>query len=232
MRCAILLTGFYRSFQQTWPSIEKLVNAHQMHVFISTWDKDSWASDKSTFTRQITKDDFPDSKHIVSIDVNDIDLYNSNRVVWKPNFRLNDVMNTDSRAAEHGPFWANRLRDQWYLVKLGWNRIKHYGLDYNLILRSRLDIAIHTLNFKDPNDKIIIPQDIGGWNYTDHMAYGGYHAMNKYCTFYDHMQSVYDDYNVDPTHAVEYPRFYLANTPKPIKYQIDNSIKYDIVILK
>ena len=53
--------------------------------------------------------------------------------------------------------------------------------------------------------------------------------MEKYCSFYKHMQDVYDKHNVDPTHAVNFLKFYITNYNNPLEYKIDNKINYKII---
>ena len=115
MRIAFLLTGFYRSFDRVKYRYEFLANYYRADVFISTWNRDEWASNKDNYTREITKNDFEDfSRHVnvEALDIHDLDQYKINRQSFVSNIRNNDVLKTDARAIEHGIFWANRLRDQ------------------------------------------------------------------------------------------------------------------------
>lgn len=231
MRIAILLTGFYRSFDRVRARYEHLAEHYEADVFVHTWNKDEWAVNKDTYTRDITDTDFADFKTKVNLEglvLHDLESYRKNRIEFIENPRINDVMKLDSRAHEHGAFWANRLRDQWYLVAKGWESIVKRYSNYDLVFRSRLDIELSAVELYNANC-VVIPRDIGGWNYSDHMAFGDLKSMEKYCNFYYHMQEVYDKYNVDPTHAVEFPRFYLQRTEPVVTFIQDQRIIYDII---
>jgi hypothetical protein len=155
----------------------------------------------------------------------DLEHYNKNKIPFVQNERSDDVMVTDPRAIEHGTFWANRCRDQWYLVNEGFKSILG---EYDVVLRTRLDIAYKDIELYK-SDELIIPADIGGWDFSDHLAFGNYDAMEKYCSFYKHMQDVYDKHNVDPTHAVNFLKFYTSNYGTPTEYKIDKNITYKII---
>lgn len=231
MRVAFLLTGFYRSFKETQAAYTHWANYYGADVYISTWDRDEWAKDKNNYTRTIKQQDFADfvsSINLGSLSMYDLENYNQSRVPFYQNPRPHDVMIADARAREHGTFWANRLRDQWYLVAKGWEHIFASARDYDVVFRSRLDIDVRNLPLYNANC-IVIPKDIGGWDYTDHMAFGDFKSMEKYCNFYYNMQTFYDAYNIDPTHAVEFPKKYMTVAEPRCNYIIDQRISYDII---
>lgn len=231
MRIAILLTGFYRSFDRVRARYQHLAEYYEADVFVHTWNRDEWAVNKDNYTRDITENDFSEfAKHVnlEEIVLHDLEHYRKNRIAFVENNRENDVLKTDPRAREHGTFWANRLRDQWYLVAKGWESITKRYSNYDLVFRSRLDIELSSIELYNANC-LVIPKDIGGWDYSDHMAFGNLKSMEKYCNFYYKMQEVYDKYNVDPTHAVNFPRFYLLHTEPPITFLQDQRIVYDII---
>jgi hypothetical protein len=161
----------------------------------------------------------------MSCSIFDLEHYNKNKIPFIQNDRSDDVMVTDPRAIEHGKFWANRCRDQWYLVNEGFKSILG---EYDVVLRTRLDIAYKDIELYK-SDELIIPADIGGWDFSDHLAFGNHAVMEKYCTFYKHMQDIYDKHNVDPTHAVNFLKFYISNYGTPLEYKIDNNITYKII---
>lgn len=231
MRIAFLLTGFYRTFVQTQAAYVHWASLYNADVYISTWDKDEMSKDKDHYTREIKQQDFADFISRVNLGglaLHDIQEYKANRMPFHANKRTNDVMQTNPRAREHGEFWANRLRDQWYLVARGWDNIAASNREYDLVFRCRLDIEVRELPLYNANC-IVIPRDIGGWDYTDHMAFGDYRSMAKYCNFYHHMQEIYDLYNVDPTHAVDFPKTYLTVSDPRYTYMIDTGIRYNII---
>ena len=225
MRVAILLTGFSRTFEKVFFTIEELIHRYNADVYISTWDVSDNRITKEIIPSEVTRDVFKDVPNLMSCSIFDLEYYTKNKIPFVQNNRLDDVMITDPRAIEHGTYWADRCRDQWYLVNEGFKTIIS---DYDIVLRTRLDIAYKNIELYK-SDKLIIPEDIGGWDFSDHLAFGNHAAMEKYCTFYKHMQDVYDKHNVDPTHAVNFLKFYISNYGDPVEYQIDNKIVYKII---
>jgi len=225
MRVAILLTGFCRTFEKVFFTIEDLIHRYNADVYISTWDVSDSRLTKEIVPSKVTGDAFKYVPNVRACSIFDLDHYNKNKIPFIQNDRSDDVMVTDPRAIEHGAFWANRCRDQWYLVNGGFKSILG---EYDVVLRTRLDIAYKDIELYK-SDELIIPVDIGGWDFSDHLAFGNYDAMEKYCSFYKHMQDVYDKHNVDPTHAVNFLKFYITNYNNPLDYKIDNKINYKII---
>ena len=228
MRVAILLTGFSRTFEKVFFTIEELIHRYNADVYIATWDVSDSRLTKEILPSKITREEFKDVPNLMACSIFDLEYYNKNKIPFIQNDRSDDVMVTDPRAIEHGTFWANRCRDQWYLVNEGFKSIIS---EYDVILRTRLDIAYKNIELYK-SDKLIIPNDIGGWDFSDHLAFGNQTAMEKYCTFYKHMQDIYDKHNVDPTHAVNFLKFYISNFSNyntPVEYKIDNNITYKII---
>jgi hypothetical protein len=225
MRVAILLTGFSRTFEKVFFTIEELIRRYNADVYIATWDVSDNRLTKEIISSEVTRDIFKDVPNLMSCSIFDLEHYNKNKIPFIQNDRSDDVMVTDPRAIEHGTFWANRCRDQWYLVNEGFKSIIS---EYDIILRTRLDIAYKNIELYK-SDELIIPADIGGWDFSDHLAFGNHTVMKKYCTFYKHMQDIYDKHNVDPTHAVNFLKFYISNYGTPSEHKIDNNITYKII---
>ena len=226
MRVAILLTGFCRTFDKVSFTVEDVVRRYNADVYISTWNASDIRSSKKIVPIVITADKFKDISNIRACSIFDLEHYDNNRIPFTQNDRSDDIMITDPRAIEHGQYWANRLRDQWYLVNQGFKSILG---DYDVILRTRLDIAYKNIELYK-SDELIVPKDESGvWDFSDHLAFGNYYTMKKYCSFYDHMQSAYDLHNVDPTHATDFLKFYITKYDKPLEYLTDNKITYKII---
>ena len=225
MRVAILLTGFSRTFEKVFFTIEELIHRYNADVYIATWDVSDNRLTKEIISSEVTRDVFKDVPNLMACSIFDLEYYTKNKIPFVQNNRSDDVMITDPRAIEHGTYWADRCRDQWYLVNEGFKSIIS---EYDVILRTRLDIAYKNIELYK-SDELIIPADIGGWDFSDHLAFGNHAVMKKYCTFYKHMQNIYDKHNVDPTHAVNFLKFYISNYGTPTGYKIDNNITYKII---
>jgi hypothetical protein len=226
MRVAILLTGFYRTFDSIKNNVNDITKRYNADVYVATWNFSDARLGKAIQPTGITRGNFSDINNLKDCVILDINNYNSNRIAFAPNGRWGDAMITIQRAVEHGEFWANRLRDQWYLVNEGFKSIKG---EYDVILRTRLDIELTNIELYESN-KLILPNDnAGAWDFVDHLAFSNQSIMKKYCTFYEHMQAVYDIHNVDPTHAEHFLKFYMCYYNEPIEYINDNKIGYKII---
>jgi hypothetical protein len=90
-----------------------------------------------------------------------------------------------------------------------------------------MDIVIYQIELLPIKNHIVIPRDIGGWEFTDHIYYGDSNNMNFFLSFYESMQFFYGTSSVDASHATEFPRKYLISNG--LEYLIDEKIKYSII---
>jgi hypothetical protein len=226
MRVAILLTGFYRTFDSIKHNINDIIKRYDADVYVATWNYSDARIGKGIQTTVITRDNFSNITNLKDCTIIDINNYNINRISFVPNGRWGDVMITNQRAIEHGEYWANRLKDQWYIVNEGFKSIRG---EYDVILRNRLDIELTNIELYE-SDKLILPNhDSGAWDFVDHLAFGNQSIMKKYCTFYEHMQAVYDIHNVDPTHGEYFLKFYMHHYNEPVEHINDGNISYKII---
>lgn len=225
MKVALILTGFTRSHIQNFDSIKQLIlNRYETDVYFATWNKT-----QSNVRSELLKSN---NENIIELYKNylkeytivDFDFYQQNR---KPITFLNreeDVFKVNKRAIEHGPFWVERLRDQWYLVNLAEKLI--YG-KYDIVIRLRFDIKLHQFELLDEEFVTPSPHPINP--YTDHLAYGSQTIMRKYCSLYSHIEKLYTDCNVDISFAELMLQYYMENIYPPVKAFIDPNIKYEII---
>lgn len=228
MKVALLLTGFVRTYQQTFPSIKQFIlDKYNPDVYISSWDKTQLRSleNYDRVDKQGVVETYKD--WLVQCDFMDHDEYEQ----MKPppiQFidRPNDVFKVNQRAIEHGSYWVERLRDQWFAVNNAFSMIANDKI-YDRIIRVRFDVHFYNLQFLD--ETFVIPKDIGGWCYSDHLAYGNYETMSKYCSIYNHLENMYREHNIDITHSVDMLKFYMEQYQNPVKTTIDPSIQYTII---
>ncbi len=219
MKIAVILTGFLRTNQTMFTFLERnLLSKHECDLFCITWDKQE-------NNNIVQSNDFKiyDS-YLKKYKIESVEQYNKNKKVFTPIDRENDVFKVDNRAIQHGAYWANRLIDQWKLVFEGYKLIDTPE-KYDIIIRLRYDLKIDKIDFL-LTDSLIIPQDIGGWSFTDHMAYGNNNVMKTYCELYNHIEQLYITDNIDITHAVEMPKYFILKNK--INYIIDDNIIYGI----
>jgi len=219
MKVAILLTGFLRTYEQTYPLLESnVLNKYVSDIYSVTWSK----QENNNFLNKKYFEIY--QKNLKKYKIIDSEKYHKDKKIFEPLDRENDVFKINMRAKEHGPYWANRLIDQWKLVYECFNLIKNPD-EYDLILRLRYDLKLHNITLNHTNN-LVIPKDVGGWEFTDHMAYGNPKTMKIYCDLHNHIENLYIENNVDITHAVDLPKFYIIKNN--INFLIDKNIKYNI----
>jgi hypothetical protein len=228
MKIALLLTGFPRTYETTFENLKKnILNKYDTDIYISSWNKSQLRSGDSYIEVDVPKllNKYSDWK--VKYQFFDVHDHQKNRFDCINFLNRNyDVFKTNSRAIEHGSYWVERLRDQWFIVKNGFNLIDNPN-QYDLIMRLRFDILLTDIQLK--NEDFVIPKDIGGWSYSDHFAYGKIDSMRKYCNIFDNIQDMYYTYNIDISHATDMVKFYMEKYNNPIKTTIDSTITYTIL---
>jgi len=220
MKIAIIMTGFLRTYESMFYFLEKnILNKYDCDLFCITWEQQENFKNVDLNCFKIYE------KHLKNYKLESNKLYYNNKKSFVPLDRNNDVFKTNQRAIHHGAYWANRLIDQWKLVYEGYKLIENID-KYDIVIRLRYDAKIQFIDIKKTNT-LIIPQDIGGWSFTDHMAYATPNIMKIYCNLYNNIEKLYIEHNIDITHAVEMPKFYITNNN--IEYEIDNKISYGII---
>ena len=217
MKIALILTGHARRYRTTFDSVKHhLLNQHDVDIYLSTWSVDNpgrrygapdWYEPTSLDLNAVNTIINP-----YRIYVEDYHTFYANRPppidIWSSN-RPDDIFKTNQHAIVHGTFWVERQRDQWWMIKKGWELIENPE-QYDIIFRLRVDTKINVLNIKN-NGKIIIPDtEVNGeWSVTDHMAYGPPKLMEQYCHLFDHIGPMYYNDNVNIAHADEMLGLYL-----------------------
>ena len=225
MKVALLLTGFIRQHTNCKNSIlNHIVNKYNADVYFSTWNK----------TQSYVNTDLIDVKYQDLLEyypnntkgflVLDYDNYIRNKRTIKFQERKDDIFLRNHRAKEHGTFWVERLRDQWYVVQQGFLTIPDI---YDIIIRVRLDIKLY--NFNIQSNSFTIPKPHPNNPYNDHLAYGTITEMRKYCFLYDNIEKMYIEDNVDISFAELMLQHYMENTLPTIKTNIDSTIIYEIL---
>jgi len=228
MKIALLLTGFSRTYRFTFENLKKnLFDIHDVDTYICTWDKCQLRSGETPFEVDTGELINCYQENLFDVNVINYEKYNMNRFKSIQFLdRSLDVFKVDPRAKEHGSYWVERLRDQWYIVKKAFSMI-HNPKEYDLIMRLRFDVNLIDIRFEDR--EFVIPKDIGNWNYSDHFAYGRYLTMKKYCNMFDYLEDMYVTYNIDISHAVNMLKFYMEHYGNKVNTFVDTNINYTIV---
>jgi len=226
MKVALILTGHARTYQQSYSGIDKfLLSQHDVDIYISTWNVDNrgrkqrtsdWTSPLS-----IEIENYIDLYKPKKVHIEDHDQFYANRFpaidIWSST-RPDDIFKVNPFAIECGTFFVERMRDQWYIVKKGWELIDNPS-EYDIVVRLRSDLDLNYLTLKTgglvvPNNKVD-GMDRGA--VCDHMAYGPPELMEKYCKLFDNIEPMYVNDNAPIHHADEmlgvYLRKYCGITP-------------------
>lgn len=218
MKVALLLTGHARTYKIAYKSIKKqLLDRYDVDVYLSTWSVDNAGRAKGTADwaepMPLDLNGLIDTFNPVKVHVEDHDNFYANRfpnIDIESSTRPDDVFKVNAHAAAHGSFWIERLRDQWYMVKKGWELIENPN-QYDCIVRLRLDtylddITLTTDNLVTPNRPV---DGIERGAVCDLMAYGPPAHMERYCKLFDYFEPMYINDNVNIVHADEVLGVYL-----------------------
>jgi hypothetical protein len=241
MKVAVLLTGHSRDYSKTFESLKNnVLDKYDCDVYLNTWDINQSSPDRSVNVSFNLPNKNVDvdllikkySKYLKKYNVENWETYKNNR--FQPiQFldRENDVFKTNERAIQHGSYWVERLRDQWWMIKTGWSLIENPN-EYDVIFRTRFDLNIEYIEFKKA--KFVVPKSevefykIGTY-WSDHMAYGEPDSMKKYCSMFDNIEGLYTEYNIDISHAEQMSEFYMREYENKSEVFIDWDIKYSKV---
>lgn len=221
------MTGFARTYKRTYSNFKKnILDNYDSDVYICSWDKCQikTGSNLTKVNESEILDQYKDNLSSYKF-VNYEDFYDNRFKNIDFIDRDDDVFKVDGRAIEHGSFWVERLRDQWYIVNEAFKLIENPD-KYDLIMRLRFDVDLINIELKNKN--FVIPKDIGGWCYSDHFSYGSVNCMKKYCNTFDHIYNIYNLHNVDISHAVNMLKFYMEDYGDAVESFVDESIKYKI----
>lgn len=241
MKIAIVLTGHCRDFDKSLPKFKEIFEKYNCDLFFNTWDVNEY-SINSLGKFNLSKHPVNKEKLISSLspylknyNFQNWEEYEKNRFP-KIEFidRVDDVFKVNPRAIYHGSFYVERIRDQWWMVKNAWKLIDN-PYQYDLIMRVRFDMFIEKIEFKKA--EFVVPRstigfhDIGTY-WSDYFAYGTPASMEKYFHFFDHIETLYKEYNMDISHAEQMHEFYMRKFGNKVDCFIDMDIVYHKVGLK
>ena len=220
MKVALLLTGHARTYKIAYESIKKqLLDRYDVDVYLSTWSVDNPGRAKGTADwaepMPLDLDGLISTFNPLKVHVEDHYEFYANRFptvdIWSST-RPDDVFKVNAFAIECGTFFVERMRDQWYMVKKGWDLIEDPA-QYDVIVRLRLDMYLDDITLTSDNlvtpDRPVDGIDRGA--VCDLMAYGPPAHMEKYCALFDNIEPMYVNDNVNIAHADEMLGVYLKN---------------------
>ena len=237
MKIALILTGFMRKNKKTLNSLkQQILDKYDTDIYISSWDtiekRYNPHADKNKPTNtqlcKITQEKI----------INQYKEYNLKKYVfhnyddyYKNRFeniefldRPDDIFKKNKRAKRLGSFWVERLRDQWTIVKNGFDLIDNKQ-DYDIFLKIRSDIFLYNIKIHNTDKLILSPPEFPDFEISDYFAYGNLHNMNCYCTMIDHIKKIYTKHNINIAVSEELLYFYLKEYCN-IDIFVDNTIIY------
>ena len=229
MKLAIILTGFVRSYKETFPFLDYYLLSKYLDVdiYLSSWDhtqNNPKISNKQYFPIQITDVTKTYSSQHQRIPPNMFRNYLTFTQNKQPN-----PLPKNSKPLKYEQFWVDRLRDQWDIVQKGWQLIDN-PYKYDLIGRIRFDVLLLSTPDLKKNQLVIPPPPHNMSNiikFSDHMAFGTPEQMSKYCNLYTYINNMAT--MIDVSDADEMLKYYLTEFDKKITVDINPTIKYTIM---
>ena len=238
MKIALLVTGFPRTYKQTFDSwYHFLLSKYDVDMYIVSWDKtevnyNPHNAKKPASKTQLKPTDIEDLKNFYGDFISDslfidYDNYYRNRFAnIEIQDRPLDVMKVTRKGLELGSFWVERLRDQYYVTKKCWDIIPDKN-KYDIFFKISFDIFFENLQILTDKN-LVIPKSILDYKFQDFLAYGSYSYMEKYCSIFDHMETMYIKDNAPICHAERIYNWYIAKYCG-LDYHIDKTCKYQLV---
>lgn len=202
LKAAVCLSGFLRSFEQTFESLfVNLTDQFDCDFFIHTWDT------VGTFERHF---DFKvASINVKSIETKIRNIYSPKDLVIEPRkqFHINELARYKAFGRD-----ANGLLSMYYKIlecnKLKSNYENQNKFKYDIVFRYRPDMLIQSKIIIDPDlnlENLYIPAygDFGGMN--DQFAFSNSKNMDIYCSLFDRINDYLNDGQIlNPEYLLKY----------------------------
>ena len=245
-KLALLLTGFPHYYDKTFPKLIDILRNQNfdVDVYLSSWSKyeDNFDPhrlfDNINVNKKIIQTDIENiksfyGKYLKNYHFIDYDNYFENKEVTKLNNNedlISDVFVSNNKEQNiiASLFWKERLKDQWYCVRQGWNLIDPYQNEYDIVMKTRFDIYYSNLFIQEKSEKLFfLASDVQGRSneLADYMWYGNPSSVKKCCSMYDYIEEMYYKDNQNIALAEPMLTFYLKKIN--IKNVIDKNIKYE-----
>lgn len=203
MKVAICLSGHFRKFKETFPSIDShILKKYDCDVFIHTWDKLGYSCRYKT------------DQIVSSYNVNEIiNLYKPKKIVTESEKFVEELKRQGDQYAPHlknEPKHVGHMASMFYKIYAANELMKLHTLEtgakYDVIIRLRPDLFINHFNMPIINNSIFIPAMYSGENwYNDQIAIGSQNAMDLYCSMFFDMPEYFRN------KGEFYPEKFVAN---------------------
>lgn len=215
MKVAVLMTGHLRTAAENYKSLEDHLFSHyNCDVYCATWGGE------------------PERRKIESLygdKLKNLFIGDSKKYYAE----VLQYLHSDADFA-YGAWWANRLRDQWYIVKAAHELIEG---NYDAVLRLRCDVELEE-KLEITTESLILPDDPEGRERlqvderpTDHLAFGSPEHMAEYCNIFSHFNDLKSATDISFAEGLVlfYNREYkkLPVEIKKLPYKINNHFNHD-----
>lgn len=183
-KIALALSGMPRIFPISAASWGRIIGRYQPDIYIHTWSESGMEDYIKDSVGWVFKPTAIEVENPIDLDITDF-------------------------PDRHWPqIDVYKSLSMWYSIKQAHKMVKQSGINYDLIIRGRMDWHIHCLEIAT-YDGIIVPYDydklkltftyrnkeIHGFN--DHFAYGPSRYMDSYVSTFDEILPLYRDEGVD-----------------------------------
>jgi hypothetical protein len=197
-----------------------LCSQHNTSLFVSSWDlaNSRKVDDGTTLVQDLGRVDIRDitdwwGPRVKDVHIRSYDLYMQTTPDIRIRERSPDLFTMNQRAEWHGIRYMNRIRDQWLCVRDGLRMIEDYelrtGTKFDLICRSRSDVAVYDQLPSWPQDRILFGRGLPMKIYDrtaeellpDHFAIGPRDLMMRFKELSATVERLYDRQYRDTTNA-------------------------------
>jgi hypothetical protein len=202
VKIAMMLPGYLRSYQYHFNGLKEIIEKYNIDLYCTTWNVQENNSIVGSDCFNIYQ------KYLKAWCIVDKFLYEKN--IQRIEFvdRDNDIFKTDTRAKEHGKYWIERLRCQWFLIMKCFELIKE---DYDIVIKYRYDIKFDdSFTLLNVDNNIVVPKSEDHC-FKDHISYGNMSLMRTYSQLFNHIHILYNKYNIDISYAEKMLKFYLED---------------------
>lgn len=193
MKIALCLSGHFRNFEATFPSLDrKLLSKYDIDIFISTWDKLGFSC---LYKTDAILNDTSGKIELIQ------NLFKPKKIIVEPSYFIEELKKQGDIYAPHlkfEPKHVGHMASMFYKIYAA-NELRNLfqretGIKYDAVIRSRSDLMFNIdINIPDLDEKsIYLPGNSShpGW-YTDQLAIGLPEDMDIYSSFFFDIQEYF-----------------------------------------
>jgi len=234
MKIATIITGHLRggllNFRHAYYNF---FSRYDTDIYISTWDRQE--SDHKVAEKHLLP--WKETGKLINFKIHNAEEYDRNKKLYTLDYdrshniedicklskqqifsRFMDQSQEKARQTHCGfaheavEYWANRIKDQYYMVKKSFDLVQDYR-KYDLIVRTRFDyLFLNPLRLQILEDRLSVASNNSGDMHYDCIQYGQPEVMKKYFLLYDHIDEFVG--NLNYLNRFSYERFNAENMMK------------------